>query len=50
VTTIRVPHHRLLHLGWIRCTGRAPDELRWEMGLQPGKEPFQVFAGDVLVH
>jgi len=50
VTSLCAVHHALLHHGRIRCTGRAPDELLWEMGVEPGKEPFQVFAGDVLVH
>jgi len=26
-------HHKALHDGWIRCVGRAPDVLYWELGV-----------------
>jgi len=26
-------HHKALHDGWIRCVGRAPDALYWELGV-----------------
>jgi len=26
-------HLHCVHMGWIRVTGRAPDGLRWELGL-----------------
>jgi len=33
LTTLCVGHHLgLLHEGKIRCSGRAPDAIRWEMG------------------
>ena len=53
-TGICVGHHLdQIHRGLVRCTGRAPDDLIWEMGLVPGhpeRGAFQVFAGDVLLH
>ena len=42
-------HLGLLHEGRIRVTGRAPDEWVWELGLEPGREPFAVFRGHVKV-
>jgi hypothetical protein len=41
-------HHHGLHTGIIRCTGRAPDDLTWQMGCAPGLEPYRVFHGDAL--
>jgi len=41
-----VGHHLgLLHDGKMRCSGRAPDELVWEMGTEPGRDPFLVYEG-----
>jgi hypothetical protein len=31
-------HHRALHDGWIRCVGRAPDGLYWELGTDRGNQ------------
>lgn len=42
-------HLGLLHQGYIRVRGRAPDELIWEMGCEPDREPFAVFRGELLV-
>ncbi len=43
-------HHVALHdENWIRCTGTAPDELVWELGVAPGAEPFLVFRGETRV-
>lgn len=33
-------HHRAIHEGWVRCAGRAPSRLYWELGVAdraPGK-------------
>jgi hypothetical protein len=44
------PHHLGgIHRGLVRCTGWAPDGLVWEMGVEPGREPFQVFFGETLI-
>ena len=44
---ICVGHHLgLVHENKVRVTGRAPDGLTWEMGIEPGLEPFAVFQGD----
>jgi hypothetical protein len=49
LTALCPGHHLgLLHRGLIRCTGRAPDGLMWEMGLEDGKEPFLVYVGERL--
>jgi len=43
-------HHRALHDGWIRCVGRAPDALYWELGVDrsdgPAEAPVARIAGD----
>jgi hypothetical protein len=31
-------HHLALHDGWIRCVGRAPDGLYWELGTDRGNQ------------
>jgi hypothetical protein len=40
------PAHHLgvLHMGWARVTGKAPDALRWELGVRPGLPPLEVFV------
>ena len=43
-------HLRGLHAGLLRCVGRAPDGLRWEMGIRPGVTPRLVYrSGDVRI-
>jgi hypothetical protein len=43
-------HLRGIHAERIRCTGRAPDGLRWEIGTRPGKAPLAVYgSGDVEI-
>jgi hypothetical protein len=42
-------HHRLIHLGIVRVTGTAPDDLTWEMGCEPGKEPFLVYKNEMRI-
>ena len=40
-------HHRGVHAGRIRCTGTAPDGLRFELGLRAGKPPLLVYSRPV---
>ncbi len=42
-------HKRMLHEGFIRCTGDAPDELIWAYGVDEGQEPFLLYEGETLV-
>jgi len=43
-------HHKALHARWIRCTGRAPHALYWELGVDCavgfGRPPLARFAGN----
>ena len=50
-TAVCAYHHlRGLHAGLLRCVGRAPDGLRWEMGIRPGVTPRLVYrSGDVRI-
>jgi hypothetical protein len=50
-TAVCAYHHlRGLHAGLLRCVGRAPDALRWEMGIRPGVTPRLVYrSGDVRI-
>ena len=42
-------HLRGVHAERIRCTGTAPDGLRWEIGLRPGHAPVATYgSGDRL--
>jgi hypothetical protein len=44
-TTLCAWHHlRGIHAQRIRCTGRAPDGLTWEMGLRPAAPPLVTYA------
>jgi hypothetical protein len=45
-TTVCVGHHKLIHEGLVRVRGRAPDELIWELGVSPGREPFLIYANE----
>jgi hypothetical protein len=42
-------HLRLIHEGLVRCSGRAPDGVVWEMGLEAGREPYLVFLGETRI-
>jgi len=43
-------HQRGVHGGLVRITGRAPDRLRFELGLRAGEPPLMVYeSGDRLV-
>lgn len=50
VTLCAWHHQRGVHGGRIRITGRAPDRLRFELGLRDGEPPLLVYeSGDRLV-
>jgi hypothetical protein len=52
LVTLCVGHHQQgLHAGHIRCFGRAPHGLWWDMGVRPGGEgePLARYFGDRLV-
>ncbi|HXI03251.1 MAG TPA: HNH endonuclease signature motif containing protein [Candidatus Saccharimonadales bacterium] len=42
-------HQHLLHQGYIRCSGRAPDALVWELGTGGNLPAWRIYRGDVLV-
>ncbi len=50
-TTLCAWHHqRGVHAGRVRCTGRAPDGLRFDLGLRADRVPLVSYgSGDVLV-
>ncbi len=35
-------HLYILRRGWVRVSGRAPDRLRWELGVRKDGPPLQV--------
>jgi hypothetical protein len=37
-------HLNLLHAGWVRCRGKAPDGLTWSLGVGFGARPFLRYA------
>jgi hypothetical protein len=40
-------HLRGIHAGRLRCIGRAPDRLTWQMGIRPGAAPLATYvSGD----
>ena len=39
-------HHHAIHLGLVRASGRAPDDVVWELGLRPGRAPLLRFHGE----
>jgi hypothetical protein len=50
-TTLCVWHHlRGVHAGTVRCAGRAPEGLRFALGVRPGAAPLISFGpGEVLI-
>ena len=49
VTLCAFHHLRGVHAARLRCVGRAPGGLTWEMGLRPGREPLVAYSsGDIL--
>jgi hypothetical protein len=50
ITLCAFHHLRGVHAGLLRCVGRAPDGLRWEMGIRPGVTPRLAYrSGDIRV-
>ncbi len=49
-TTMCAWHHqRGVHAGLVRCRGHAPERLRFELGLRPGRPPLAAYrSGDVV--
>lgn len=48
ITLCAFHHLRGVHAGRVRCVGRAPDRLRWELGVRSGKPPLLAYrSGDV---
>jgi hypothetical protein len=48
VTLCAFHHLRGIHAGRVRCTGRAPDGLRWQLGIRAGAAPLASYrSGDV---
>jgi hypothetical protein len=49
LTTLCAWHHlRGVHARVLRCTGAAPDGLRFELGLRPGSSPLAIYSsGDI---
>jgi hypothetical protein len=48
ITLCAFHHLRGVHAGLLRCVGRAPDGLRWEMGIRPGVTPLLAYrSGDI---
>jgi hypothetical protein len=46
VGTCPAHHLHAIHRGWIRVRGRAPDALRWELGVRCDGTPLEVFGPD----
>jgi hypothetical protein len=50
VTVCAFHHLRGIHAQRVRCVGRAPDGLTWQMGIRPGAAPLVTYtSGDRLV-
>jgi hypothetical protein len=50
ITLCAFHHLRGVHAGLLRCVGRAPDGLRWEMGIRPGVTPLLAYrSGDMFL-
>ena len=48
-SSVCAAHHlHGIHTGAIRAYGRAPDAIRWELGVRIGAPPFLEFIGDRL--
>jgi hypothetical protein len=39
-------HLRGIHQNRVRVSGKAPDDLHWEIGLRPGREPLMRLVGE----
>ena len=40
ISLCAVHHLQCVHKGWVRVTGKAPDQLRWQLGVRPGRPPL----------
>jgi hypothetical protein len=50
VTLCAFHHLRSVHAGRLRCTGRAPDGITWQLGIRPGARPLlSNRSGDVRI-
>jgi hypothetical protein len=50
ITLCAFHHLRGIHAGLLHCAGRAPDGLRWELGIRPGVTPRLAYrSGDVRI-
>ena len=49
LVTLCVGHHEELHAGHLRCLGRAPDSLWWDLGVRRGGEPLVRYFGERVV-
>ena len=50
VTLCAFHHLRGVHAARLRCVGRAPDGITWEMGVRPGAAPLATYrSGDLQV-
>ena len=50
ITLCAFHHLRGVHAGRLKCRGRAPDKLRWEMGIRAGVPPLVCYrSGDLWV-
>ncbi len=50
VTLCAFHHLRGVHAARLRCVGRAPDGLTWQMGIRPGAAPLVAYrSGDLQV-
>jgi len=50
LVTLCVGHHQQgLHAGRIRCVGRAPAFLWWDLGIRPGGEPLVRYFAETIV-
>jgi len=50
VTLCAFHHLRGVHAGRLRCAGRAPEGLTWQLGIRPGVRPLLTYrSGDVRI-
>lgn len=49
ITLCHAHHAHMLHRGRIAVSGVAPNDLRWEMGLEKGQRPLWVLHGEKLM-
>ncbi|HKB07943.1 MAG TPA: HNH endonuclease, partial [Candidatus Polarisedimenticolia bacterium] len=50
LVTLCVGHHQQgVHAGRLRCFGRAPGFLWWDLGIRPGGEPLVRYFAETIV-